>query len=391
MAGPFESCAGVRDSITETTMANAFQNKLQQLWARVRTGPAGKFFHWWFDELRQSLPAQWQQKLQHALRRATFVFSKDSLVVGLDENRLQQSLDSFAVDQDVSMQKQQLSRLLVKHDLAESPRFLLLERDTILSKEMTLPMATESNLPQVLTFEMDRQTPFKASDVYFGWQIRDRNADTGQIKLEIYVVPRVQVDKAIHYLSSRDLSPTGVDVLEGGKTLGLNLLPAGQRVREVNRKMRMNFVLAGAAVVLLAVIMTQSLYLRSHQVVELETAIAEVQDEARLVQRIKEQIRDTSEAAGFLTVRRDVSPPAIELLADITRLLPDDTYLDRLVINQTSVQMQGKSQNAQRLIELVNQSELLDDAAFRGSTRLDARTGLEIFEINAKISGTEES
>jgi hypothetical protein len=61
------------------------------------------------------------------------------------------------------------------------------------------------------------------------------------------------------------------------------------------------------------------------------------------------------------------------------------------VINPTNVQMQGKSQNAQRLIELVNQSELLDDAAFRGSTRLDARTGLEIFEINAKISGAGES
>ena len=391
MAGHFESCAGVKDSITEITMANAIQNKLQQLWSQVRTGPAGKFFHWWFDELRQSLPAQWQQKLQHALRRATFVFSGDSLVVGMDENRLQQSLDSFAVDQGVSLQKQQLSRLLVQHDLSESPRFLLLESETILSKEMTLPMATESNLLQVLTFEMDRQTPFKASDVYFGWQIRDRNAETGQIRLEIYVAPRVQVDRAIHYLSARGLSPTGVDVLEDGKTMGLNLLPAGQRVREVNRKMRMNFVLVGAAVVLLAVVMSQSLYLRSHQVVELETAIAEVQDEARLVQRIKEQIRDTSEAAGFLTVRRDISPLAIELLADITRLLPEDTYLDRLVINQASVQMQGKSQNAQRLIELVNQSELLDDAAFRGSTRLDARTGLEIFEINAKISGVEES
>ena len=109
------------------------------------------------------------------------------------------------------------------------------------------------------------------------------------------------------------------------------------------------------------------------------------------MQRIKEQIKDTSEAAGFLTVRRAESPLAIELLADITRLLPEDTYLDRLVINRATVQMQGKSQNAQRLIEMVNQSELLDDAAFRGSTRLDARTGLEIFEINANISGTEES
>jgi general secretion pathway protein L len=372
-------------------MANVFQIKLQEMWARIRTGPAGKFSHWWFDELRQSLPEKWQQKLQHAMRRTTFVLSEDSLLVGLDENRQQQSLDSFAISQDASLQRQQLSRLLLQNDLSESPRFLLLERGTILSKELTLPVATESNLHQVLAFEMDRQTPFEAADVYFGWKIWERNTETGQLRLEIFVAPRDQVDKSIQYLNSRGLSPTGVDVLEDGKTMGLNLLPASQRVREVNRKMRLNLGLAGAVIILLALIMTQSLYLRSHQVTELETAISEVQDEARLVQRIKEQIKDTSEAAGFLTVRRGESPLAIELLADITRLLPEDTYLDRLVINRATVQMQGKSQNAQRLIELVNQSELLDDAAFRGSTRLDARTGLEIFEINANISGTEES
>jgi general secretion pathway protein L len=304
---------------------------------------------------------------------------------------LKRSLESYAVNQDVSLQKQQLSRLLAAHDLLETPRFLLLERAGVLSKELTLPMATESKLQQVLAFEMDRQTPFRAADVYFGWKIRERNGETGQLRLEIFVAPRKQVDHAIQYLASCGLAPVGVDVLEDGKTLGLNLLPVEQRVRVVNRKMRMNYVLAGAAVVLLVLVMAQSLYLRSHQVAELEAAIAEVRDEARLVQRIKEQISDTSEAAGFLTLRREASPLAIELLADITRLLPEDTYLDRLVINQTSVQMQGKSQNAQRLIELVNQSELLDDAAFRGSTRLDARTGLEIFEINAQISRTGES
>jgi general secretion pathway protein L len=80
---------------------------------------------------------------------------------------------------------------------------------------------------------------------------------------------------------------------------------------------------------------------------------------------------------------------AIEVLADVTRLLPDDTYLDRLVIGPDSVQIQGKSRNAQQLIEKVNESGLLSAASFRGSTRLDARTGLEIFEINAAVESVE--
>ena len=43
----------------------------------------------------------------------------------------------------------------------------------------------------------------------------------------------------------------------------------------------------------------------------------------------------------------------------------------------------------QQLIELVNQSDLLEDASFRGSTRLDTRTGLEIFEVNAGLVGAK--
>jgi general secretion pathway protein L len=144
--------------------------------------------------------------------------------------------------------------------------------------------------------------------------------------------------------------------------------------------------LGAACVVLLALVMAQSLYLRAHQVSELEAAIAEVQDEAREVAQIRKQIEDASEAAGFLASRRAGAPLAIEVLADVTRILPDDTFLDRLVIGADAVQMQGKSRNAQQLIEKVNESPLLDAAAFRGSTRLDARSGLEIFEVNASVT-----
>jgi len=391
MAGHSGFCVGARGSITEYTMANAFENKLKDWRNHVQAGPVGKFFHWWLDELRQALPPAWQQKLQHALRRLTLRLDGESLSVGVDENRSLQALDTFSISQGVALQQQQINDLLVEHELLEAPRFLLLDQEAVLRKEIMLPAAAESNLSQVLAFEMDRQTPFRAQDVYFDWKILERGGDSGQIRLEIFVVPRSEVDKTLHSLQLRKLSPAGIDILDGGKTMGLNLLPAEKRVRMVNSKARMNFALAGVAVILLALVMTQSLYLRAHQVSELEDAIAEVRDEARRVQRIKEQIGDSSEAATFLTVRRDASPLAIELLADITRILPNDTYLDRLVIGQTSVQLQGKSQNAQQLIERVNESELLDEASFRGSTRLDARSGLEIFEVNAVISGVSDS
>ena len=370
-------------------MAYALEQNIQQLRSRVQTGPAGQFFRWWLGELKQAMPAAWQARLQHARRRVTLELSTEELTVGIEENRRVSRLESFPLAQDAKLQQQQIDDLLGCNDLLEAPRYLLIEQGAVLSKELKLPMAAESNLAQVLAFEMDRQTPFKASGVYFDWKVLDRLGATSQLLLQLFVVPRADVDHAVESLSGRGLTLAGVDVVDGVSSQGLNLLPADRRERRTNPRSRLNMILALAGLVLVAAVMAQSLYLRAHQVAELEEAIAAVQGEARKVMNIRKQIEDTGEAAGFLATRRSASPLAIELLADVTRLLPDDTYLDRLVIGPDSVQMQGKSQNAQQLIERVNTSPLLREAAFRGSTRLDARTGLEIFELNAAVISRE--
>jgi len=57
--------------------------------------------------------------------------------------------------------------------------------------------------------------------------------------------------------------------------------------------------------------------------------------------------------------------------------------LDRLSMHEGTTQMQGKSGNAQSLIELINSSGHFGNASFRGPTRLDNRSGKEIFDLNA--------
>lgn len=367
-------------------MANALEQKFNEMRRLVRTGPVGKFFSWWVEELKLALPEPWQEKLKHATRRLTVSLEGESFELGVDENRQLEHLGSLPSTPDTELQGQQIEDLRNDHDLSEVPVFCLLDASTVLSREMTLPSAAEANLSQVLSFEMDRQTPFKASAVYFDWEVLERGGAGGQIRLMLHVVPRPEVDEALRKLGSRGLELSGVDIRDGNESRGLNFLPEEQRFRVVNRKARVNWTLAGTALVLLVVTMAFSLYLRQHQVTELENAIADVRDEAMQVDSIRKQISGASDAAGFLATRRAESPLAVELLADITSILPDDTYLDRLVIGRNSVQLQGKSRNAQQLIEMVNESPYMSAAAFRGSTRLDARTGLEIFEINAQVS-----
>jgi len=364
-----------------TTLENYFEN-----WrSRAQNSAAAQFFRWWGAELKALLPPELQARMLHASRRVVMRIGGGELALSAQEGGTLQVLDVFPLDQDPRLQHQQLRKLLVEHELHEVPRDLLLPADVVLRKELVLPIAAESNLRQALGFEMDRQTPFRANEVYFDYRVLARDRENGQIRLELVLCPRAAVDTLLGMLAPRGMTPSSADMEVDGLPAGLNLLPPELRYRFVNRRSRINILLGLAGATLLALVMAQSLWLREHQVEQLEDAISEVQVEARRVQGIRSQIEDASEAAGFMLKQRNAFQPTVKVMAEVTRVLPDDTFLDRLRVWEGSVQMQGKSDNAQRLIGIINESPMFENASFRGSTRRDSRSGKEIFDLNSSL------
>lgn len=366
-------------------MASPLQAQYESLRMRAVASPAGQFFRWWVAELGAMLPASLRERMQHAQRRVVVRLEGDDLELYWQEGDAVQQLEVYALDQDAELQGRQIADLLAERDLHEAPIVLVLPESLLLRKVLTLPLAAEGNLRQALAFEMDRHTPFKADAVHFDWRVLERDRDRGQLRLELVVAPCGPMDAQVDAMTARGLAPSVADAAEGGRPAGLNLLPLDRRHRVSNRRARLNALLAVVAVLLLALVMAQSLWLRQGQIETLESAIDDVRVEARRVQNIRAQIEDASEAAGFMMKRRAETPPTVLVLAEVTRLLPDDTFLDRLRVWEGQVQMQGKSDNAQRLIELVNLSAMFDGAGFRGSTRLDGRTQKEIFDLTAQV------
>jgi general secretion pathway protein L len=370
-------------------VATAFANQLEHWRLRVQTSGAAQFLRWWKGELLQLLPSGLRARLAHAqgrvLVRVHPTPDPGELALSWHEGDLDQTLDVFALDQDLPVQRQRIADLLHERDYHEAPRDLLLEDSQVLSKRVFMPLAAEGNLRQALGYEMDRHTPFAASDVYFDYRVLERDRERAQLEVELKVTPKTVVDERVELLAPRGLAPTGVDVLTEQGPVGLNLLPPDQRFRMSRRRTRINALLAAVTLLLLAGLMAQSLWLRQRQIDQVNEAIEAVRAEARSVQQIREQIEDASEAAGFMMNRRVSVPPTVEVLAEATRLLPDDTYLDRFRVWEGNVQMQGKSANAQQLIELINESRLFEDTEFRGSTRTDRRSGREIFDLRAAL------
>ena len=364
-------------------MAIALNNTIQNVRFRLENGPVGQFLKWWGEELRNAMPSQLRERMQYARRKLLMQIGEDDVEFSIDNAGAIQSLDAVSLVQDPQLQQQRVRDLLQRHELIEVSRDLLLSENVVLHTDVVLPLATEANLRQALAYEMDRHTPFRAEEVFYSWRGLKRDREAGQLHIELYVTQRESVEAKVEQLRRLGLAPTGVDVATPDGALGINLLPESQRHHVINQQMRINWAIGAVTVFLMVFVMAQSLWLREHQQEAIGEAIESVREEAMAVQQIRKQIDDATEAAGFLQSRKIVNGYKVEMLAELTRILPEDTYLDRLSMNEGTTQMQGKSGNAQSLIELVNDSDQFENASFRGPTRLDNRSGKEIFDLNA--------
>jgi general secretion pathway protein L len=119
----------------------------------------GEFFVWWFGQLADLLP--------EGLRRSALA-APDALVIS-PIGTLGRSIDAVAVSLRRNGRETPVGRfglggaeLGELPDIAGRPTVLRLGERDVLGKTVSLPLAAESELGQALTFEMDRETPFKA-------------------------------------------------------------------------------------------------------------------------------------------------------------------------------------------------------------------------------------
>jgi general secretion pathway protein L len=248
----------------------------------------------------------------------------------------------------------------------------------------TLPLAAERNLAQVLSFELDQQTPFRAKDAHFTYRVLRRDAAARRLMVELTVVPRDFVDGLVEIASSIGLRPDAIEVesADGGQ-------PALLRGRRLSRAQRIRrhllASLAGLAVVLAVValvIPVQSAHLRAQALAE---QLAEVKQRADAATHLQKDIETQIQEGHALLARKREAPSASRVLYALTHALADDTWLTDLSISGTDVQITGTAASASDLITRLGQAQNFANAAFRSTVTKDPKTNREQFSLSASI------
>lgn len=342
---------------------------------------AGGFFRWWKQALLSWLPLRWRVLFGLASNRLLFSQVGDQLRLQVQDA---EGLHEIAW-LPLPLTTTELDAVLGNRT-GKLPRWLLLPAASALQRRLLLPAAAAERLRDVVGFEVDRQTPFTADSVRFDARVLDRRAD-GQLDTELIAVPRARFDAALAELGGLAGSLAGVDASDaGGRPLGVNLLPADIRRGSRDAMQTWNWALAAVALLGIAIAFWQVLDNRRDAAEAFTRQVETRATQARAVAAQRQQLADIVEGAAFLDRARAARPTTVEILDELSRRLPDNTYLEKVGIEGDRLLLIGLSPEASALVGRMEGSRLWRAPALSGALQPDPRTRLDRFSLTADLA-----
>ncbi|MEN5101335.1 PilN domain-containing protein [Stenotrophomonas sp. TWI809] len=350
--------------------------------ARGRLSPGvGSSLRWWRQSLLAWLPVRWQWAMGWS--RSRLLLQRDGEVLRLQRQTGEQIEAIAELPWPVSPDT--LDTVLDAR-LRSLPRHWLLPAGSVLRRPLRLPAAAAERLRDVVGFEIDRQTPFDASQV--SYDVRELGAlPDGQLQVELVVIPRVQLEQWAQQAGPWAQAVAGVDAVDAtGQPLDVNLLPVAQRQPYRDPMARWNWLLAVGAVVLLALAGHQLIDNRQAAADQLREQVDAAARDARRVAAERQQLQSLVEGAAFLEGKRSEHASTVEIWNELTRLLPDGTYLEKMSIEGTTLQLIGLSREASQLVPLLQDSPLWRKVNLTGVLQADGATsGRDRFTLTAEL------
>jgi general secretion pathway protein L len=253
----------------------------------------------------------------------------------------------------------------------------------LLEKHLTLPLAAERGLDQVLGFEMERETPFSAEEVFWDAAVVARDSAQGRLLVRLSLVPRATLAVVLESLSTLGLNPSLLAAAPMG-TSGLRLIPLGgaaHRSRGWQARAVPALGMACGVLALLAIglpFLRQELALRS-----VEAQIAELQPAVDDAQSLRRRVAGGGDAG--IAAERAQFPDPLQVLAAATDALPDDAYLVDLELKDGKLTLNGQAGSAAPLLAALAAHPAFKDPRFGAPVTTVPGEGTQVFSILADL------
>ena len=334
------------------------------------------FGHWWLSELRKLVPPGWLHWVDgEAIPRLLIRRDGNDVVCRLSagdqvEDRL--PLQGFG---PAALNGWLAERGLGRERVIIAP---VIPRDWFLLRHLSVPKAALSALPTILEQELARRTPFQLSDV---WHAAIPVADSaGNVQSLCHWI--VRRDRAEAALAEFGLTVSDVDCFAAADEQGefVPVIPLRPTAHEDPAWARRAIKLLAAVALGAATLGFVAFEWRqASAATRLEVQLAEARAGAQGGRA------GVNSAARLFAMKADAG--ILEIWDELSRVLPDNTFLTETRIADGKVTISGFSADAARLVRVIDQSPLFSGATLATAITPDATEQKDRFSINFKVRG----
>jgi len=260
--------------------------------------------------------------------------------------------------------------------------------EQVLFRQLDFPKQAAAFLDGMVRSQIDRLTPWAASDAVFGINV-PREAPNERLELTLAATSRAALMPLVQLADRSGAATITVSVVAeaDGKpeseaisifAVGLRSAIAGDRDLAKALRYLLLGVAGATALALVASMVIGNV---------LDTKLQDVQ--ARIArQRSAQRLNASaggSSAESLLARRKQTTPAAVLALDAISKALPDSTYVTELHIEGDRLQVAGLTKDAPMLIRLIELSPQFSRATFYAPTTREEREAGERFHIEAHI------
>ena len=349
-----------------------------------------QFLRWWKRELDFLIPEKIKQLLpdkqgyliicpegDHQLSLSYSDHEQSQLLATLDRN-----------ESGIAAVKELLEK---DERLAKAKIILRLTRHYAIQKELSLPSAVKENLSQVVGYELDRYTPFKAEQVYFAVQRLEGVNEPGQIRVMLILTTRAILEGLLDDLKTLGLSPLLADYDGTANNLdqlddSYNLLPEWLRQKNARLPRIINTALITVTCLLLIAVVAMPVWFEAQAVNALQLKADALEKEAKKVKALQKDIDAAIDETRQLFAEKSAAPSILMILNTLSTLIKDDTWLSYAQYSGGHLQIQGESPTASTLIAVLEASDVFDHARFASPVTQDGASKLERFQISVDVT-----
>ncbi len=342
------------------------------------------FLQWWFQGLGYLVPRSLKTLFSPVKKRILLQFKDERLAVVWPNQKSESPLDYYSI-QETNDQKLFLKRLSKfhkeKHDIS-----LCIPAKKGLRNILKLPLSAETDLSHILEFEIDRQTPFRREDIYSGHRLITKNPETNTLDVELNVVPKKSVDPQLAELKQIGVVPTRIELQNDNAEYGINILQKSNSEGEHKATRYINFSLLFLTFLLTLVAIALPF---KHLEDALKTSKEEIElsrKEALEINNLKAAWEKSLEKQSFISDKVNSRKSMTVILDELTKIIPDNSWLNRLQLRGDTIRLHGESAAATDLIGIIEQSDYFSDARFQSPVTNNVSTGNDRFQITAKIT-----